>query len=104
MSAPFVAINGQSFATFDEWVRRATQRLTSHPLYNNTEHANGKGWHGDHFVAMCFDQKGRRCKVGADMMRARDEDAFPVWWVWPDQIVQFIMADLPAPAGPKVDK
>ena len=26
----------------------------------------------------CFDARGRHCKIGADMMRARDEDAFPV--------------------------
>lgn len=26
----------------------------------------------------CMDAKGRICKIGADMMRARDEDAFPV--------------------------
>lgn len=26
----------------------------------------------------CFDQKGRRCWNGGDMMRARDEGAFPV--------------------------
>ena len=95
MSDAFVAVDGQAFPDFDDWLRRATRKLTSHPLYNNTEHAKGKGWHGDHFVALCFDQKGRRCKCGGDMQRARDEGAFPVWWVWPDQIADLVM--------PKVD-
>ena len=29
--------------------------------------------------SICVDSKGRRCKIGADFMRARDEDAFPVY-------------------------
>ncbi len=27
---------------------------------------------------LCFDSRGRRCRIGADMMRARDDDSFPV--------------------------
>jgi hypothetical protein len=94
----FEAIKGQSFADFGHWVNWATSRLTSHPEYNDTAHGK-TGWRGHHFTALCFDQKGRRCRQGADFMRARDEGAFPVWWVWPDQIAQLLMvASLPAPA------
>lgn len=91
--APFVAVEGQSFASHQHWVLYATRRLTAHPNYNNTEH-NGpaKGWRGPHFTALCFDQKGRRCRNGGDFQRAEDEGAFPVWWVWPDQIAELIMA------------
>ena len=27
---------------------------------------------------MCVDAKGRRCRIGADFMRARDDGSFPV--------------------------
>lgn len=82
----------QRFDTFDQWVSRASSWLTSHHEYNNTEHGEKKGWRGRHFTALCFDSFGRRCQCGADMMRARDEGAFPVWWIWPDQIVEAITA------------
>lgn len=86
--APF---SGQQFASFEEWVRHASSWLTrSHPEYNNTENARSKGWQGHHFTAMCFDSAGRRCRQGGDFMRARDEETFPVWWVWPDQIPALI--------------
>lgn len=80
----------QRFDTFDEWVNRARSWLTCHADYNNTEHGDLKGWRGHHFTALCFDSLGRRVRCGADFMRARDEDAFPVWWIWPDQIVPLI--------------
>lgn len=32
--------------------------------------------------AICIDSKGRRCFKGADFMRARDENAFPVYYFW----------------------
>lgn len=80
----------QRFDTFDQWVNRARSWLTSHPQYNNTELGDKKGWRGSHFTALCFDSLGRRCRCGEDMMRARDEGAFPVWWIWPDQIVEAI--------------
>ena len=88
---PFVAVAGQSFSCLQEWVNRANRVLTSHPQYRNTEHGEGKGWRGNHFTALCFDQNGRRCRCGADMQRAHDEGAFPVWWVWPDQIAGLLM-------------
>lgn len=80
----------QSFASFAQWVCQAPACLTAHVEYNNTEHGDAAGWRGHHFTALCFDSFGRRCRQGSDFMRARDEDAFPVWWVWPDQVVDLI--------------
>jgi len=77
----------QRFDNFDQWVCHASSWLTCHEEYNDTQHGDTKGYRGEHFTALCFDSKGRRCTRGADMQRARDEDAFPVWWIWPDQIV-----------------
>lgn len=45
---------------------------------------------GHHFTAMCFDSLGRRIRNGGDFQRAEDEGAFPVWWVWPDQIPELV--------------
>ena len=93
---PFIAVEGQSFISHQDWVRRAQYRLTAHPEYLNTEHDGpAKGWRGAHFTALCFDQQGRRVRNGGDFQRAEDEDAFPIWWVWPDQIAELIM---PGPA------
>lgn len=88
MTPPFPL---QKFDTFQQWVSRATSWLTNHPEYNNTEHGEN-GWRGHHFTALCFDMKGRRCRNGEDMQRARDEGAFPVWWIWPDQIIEALEA------------
>lgn len=82
----------QRFDTFNQWVDRASSRLTCHEKYNNTEHGDKKGWRGHHFTALCFDSFGRRCLNGGDFERARDENAFPVWWIWPDQIVPALTA------------
>ena len=41
---------------------------------------------------MCFDQLGRRVRNGGDFKRAELDSAFPVWWVWPDQIAALVMA------------
>lgn len=87
---PFIPIAGQYFPTFIHWVNRASRDLTCHTEYNNTEGGDKKGWRGYHFTTMCFDQKGRRCRIGADFHRARDEGAFPIWWIWPDQIYDMI--------------
>lgn len=84
VSPPF---GDQRFDTFEQWVNKASSWLTRHPDYNNTEHGEKKGWRGNHFTAIAFDSFGRRCTCGYDMQRARDEGAFPVWWIWPDQIV-----------------
>lgn len=83
----FVPVEGQSFSSKQDWINRATRALTRHPDYNNTEHGEAKGYRGSHFTALAFDQAGRRCRSGADMGRAEIEGAYPVWWIWPDQIV-----------------
>ncbi len=80
----------QRFDSFDQWVSRASSWLTCHEQYNNTEHGDAKGWRGHHFTAICFDSFGRRCTHGEHFRRAEEDDAFPVWWIWPDQIVPAI--------------
>lgn len=88
----FIPIDRQSFKSHAHWVSQARYVLTAHPDYHNTEHDGPKeGWRGEHFTALCFDQKGRRVRNGGDFKRAQDEDAFPVWWVWPDQIAPLLM-------------
>lgn len=82
----------QKFETFDQWVSRASSWLTSHPQYNNTEHSEARGWRGHHFTALCFDSAGRRCTHGEHFRRAQEEGTFPVWWIWPDQIITLIDA------------
>ena len=72
----------QRFDNHQQWVNRASRVLTAHPRYNE-----GIDYMEPHpFKAVCFDAKGRLCRNGGDMARARDEDAFPVYWLWPDQI------------------
>lgn len=72
--------HNQQFDTFQEWVNKASSWLTRHPNYSEDK------W--KHFRAHCFDKLGRRCFIGADFQRAHDEDAFPVRWLWPDEIGQ----------------
>jgi hypothetical protein len=91
----FVPVNGQSFSSHQDWVNRATRMLTSHPEYFNTEQPTKKGWQGYHFTALCFDQQGRRCRNGGDFQRAQDEGAYPIWWVWPDQIADLLQGGTP---------
>lgn len=50
-----------NFPCFQTWVNKATS------------------WIGGTNPA-CFDAKGRRCRIGGDFMRARDEGAFPVYY------------------------
>jgi hypothetical protein len=93
MSEPFVAVEGQSFESMYVWISRAADALTAHPEYCNTEHEGpSKGWRGPHFTALCFDQKGRRCRQGRDFKRAEEDGAYPIWWVWPDQIAGLLMS------------
>ena len=89
---PFVAVEGQSFSSEQDWINRATRALTRHPSYNNTEHGEEKGWRGHHFTALCFDQAGNRMRIGGDFKRATTEGTYPVWWVWPDQISAILKA------------
>lgn len=59
----------QQFDSFEQWVNKASSWLTRR---------------GSMQQAVCYDAKGRICTRGEHMRRARDEDAFPIRWVWPD--------------------
>lgn len=59
------------FDTFDDWVSHASRALVGEV-----------GSVGQPLPAFCVDALGRRCHVGADFMRARDEGAFPVRYFW----------------------
>lgn len=63
----------QSFSTFEQWVAKASSWLMRR---------------SENVKAVCFDMKGRHCANGGDFQRARDESAFPVRWLWPDQIAE----------------
>ena len=88
-----MAEHNQRFDSFQEWVNKASSWLTRHPRYNNTENGETKGWRGRHFTAMCFDSKGRRVCNGGDFMQADAEGAFPVYWIWPDQLLELAVKD-----------
>lgn len=83
--------HNQRFDSFEQWLDKASSWLTRHPEYNNTQHGKTKGYRGQHFTAICFDTKGRLCRDGADMQRAKAEGTFPVRWVWPDQMPGIIL-------------
>jgi hypothetical protein len=74
--------HNQRFDTYQQWVNNASSWLTRHPDYR-----------AGRFHAICYDTMGRLCQCGGDMMRARDEGAFPVRWVWPDQVAEKMAAD-----------
>ncbi len=69
----------QQFEDFDDWVRHASTALTAHPNYGEN-----RPWNN----AVCIDAHGRICRIGADFMRARDENTFPIRWWWPDQKIE----------------
>lgn len=54
------------FTSYQHWVNKAQNWLKS----------------PSHRPSICVDAKGRRCAIGADFMRARDENAFPVRYFW----------------------
>lgn len=64
-----MAEHNQQFDTFEQWVSKAEWWLTRR---------------GSLVRATCIDQKGRICQIGKHFMLARDEGAFPVVWVWPE--------------------
>lgn len=66
--------HNQQFETFEEWCSKAPAWLTRHPQYNVPT-----------FRALCFDTLDRVCASRKEFERARDEDVFPVRWLWPDQ-------------------
>ena len=72
--------HNQQFDSFMEWVNKARPWLTRRQRFDSSGQPYNR--------AVCFDINGRLCACGADFMRARDEDAFPVRWLWPDQIAE----------------
>jgi hypothetical protein len=52
------------FATFNDWVSSATRRFAA------------SGHRSENII--CIDNKGRICRIGKHMMKARDENAFPI--------------------------
>ena len=73
-----MAERNQQFDSFNQWVNMASSWLTRHPDYSDERHNT--------FRAICFDARGRQCRIGRDFEVARDQDAFPVKWLWPDQV------------------
>lgn len=82
-----MAEHNQLFDSYQEWVNRADRWLTRHPRFDGDEWTRP----GENYRAICFDAKGRICRRGAELMRARDENAFPVRWIWPHQAVAAAM-------------
>lgn len=72
----------QQFDTFQQWVQKASSWLTRR-----------ENW--EKYPAICFDNQGRWCRIGKDFMRARDEDTFPVQWLWPDQVGPLVVNNFP---------
>jgi hypothetical protein len=62
------------FKTFDDWVCRASRAIGERICPTDTT--------GGVIRAICIDAKGRRCQVGGDFMRARDDGSFPVKFFW----------------------
>lgn len=61
----------QRFDSFDEWVNKGRSWLTRR---------------GPNEKVICYDAKGRLVTNGGGFMLARDEGAFPIRWLWPDQV------------------
>jgi hypothetical protein len=59
------------FLDFSDWVNFASTRLTG--CFDGG---------GVAIPAVCVDNLGRRCFIGAHFMRARDEGSFPVRYFW----------------------
>jgi len=75
-----MAEHNQQFDSFQEWVNKGRSWLTRRQRIDSNDHPYNR--------AVCFDMKGRLVQNGGDFARARDEDAFPVRWLWPDQIAE----------------
>jgi len=86
-----MAEHDQQFDSFQQWVNKASSWLTRHADYSDNPMSP--------FRAICFDAQGRLCRTGRDFMRARDSDAFPIRWVWPDQMAVY-MAEIPSKEWP----
>lgn len=83
------ALREQKFEDFQDWVNTATRKLAYYERDANLRSVATTP--PDLERAICFDTKGRRCLIGKDFSRARDEDAFPVRYIWPDQMISLAM-------------
>lgn len=61
----------QSFRSETEWETKGQSWLTRR---------------GPHVRAICYDAQGRHVTCGGDFMRATRDGAYPVRWIWPDQV------------------
>ena len=59
------------FQNFNHWVNTASRQLTGRT-----------GSVGEKLEPICVDTLGRRCNVGKDFNRARDENTFPIRYFW----------------------
>ena len=66
----------QQFDSHIQWVNKAPSWLTR---------CKGK--------AICFDARGRQCRMGVDFMRAEIENAYPIRWIWDWQVPWLLVAD-----------
>jgi hypothetical protein len=96
-SEAYTTLRQQFFRDREEWVRHASSYLTAragHPRYND---GRKNSW--ERFTAICFDTKGRICANGGDFKRAEDDGAFPIRWVWPDQVPALALAQIAEPVS-----
>ncbi len=77
----FPAPQEQSFADPGEWERHAQAWLAPHPVRG---------------TPACLDAKGRRVSSREDALRAEADDAFPLRWFWPDQLVEALSDEVAA--------
>lgn len=66
--------NKNQFDSHDDW-KKNKHRLMVHPNFHDVL-----------FRPHCYDTMGRLCDSAVDFRRAQIENAFPVKWVWPDEI------------------
>lgn len=62
------------FRNFQHWVGTASHTIAEHKCPSDST--------GGTLRAICVDQRGRRCQIGGDFMRADKEGAFPVVYFW----------------------
>lgn len=77
----FVPQIAGTFTDFDDWVRRASRTIGERFCPKDTM--------GHELRAICVDILGRRCQIGGDFHRARDEKTFPVSYFWDLKPVTF---------------
>lgn len=83
------ALKAQKFSSFDDWVNTAQRKLAVN--HRDEKFRQSYKTPPEDERAICFDTKGRRCFIGRDFMRARDEQTFPVHFIWPDQMISLAM-------------